>query len=149
MTQSMSEEDRAIIQQYVNDSFERFKSIVKQGRPNLRPEDDANDLLDPETQRDLATGEIFPAPRAKQYGLVDEIGFIEDAIDRAVELAGLDKDRVRVVEYQRPPSLLSVVGMAQTHDDRPLATILELSAPRAYYLASTFPPLAVADSVRE
>ena len=46
-------------------------------------------LLDPETGRNLATGEIFTATRAKKYGLVDEIGFLEDAIDRAIELAGL------------------------------------------------------------
>ena len=86
-------------------------------------------------------GAIFPALKAKQYGLVDEIGFIEDAIARASELAGLD-DGVRVVEYRRPASLVNLVGMAQASSERSeLNMILEMSAPRAYYLATTLPPL--------
>ncbi|MEI8240529.1 MAG: hypothetical protein WCI22_14035, partial [Actinomycetota bacterium] len=33
-------------------------------------------------------------------GLVDEIGYLEDAVDRAIELAHLDKSNVRVVKYK-------------------------------------------------
>ncbi len=142
MTRAMSKEDREIIQQYVDHSFARFKSIVKSGRPVLRQANLDEALVDPKTKRDLATGEIFSAPIAKEYGLVDEIGFIEDAIARALELAGLDADDVRVVEYQRPASLINLVGMAQAAEPHSeLSTLLELSAPRAYYLASTMPLL--------
>jgi protease-4 len=142
MTRSMSDEDRQIIQQYVDDSFVRFKSIVKSGRPQLREASQEDELVDPQTDRDLATGEIFTAPRAQQYGLVDEIGFIEDAIARAVELAGLDEDNVRVVHYQRPASLMSLVGVAQASGQPgELAMLLEMSAPRAFYLATSLPPL--------
>ncbi len=62
MTRPMSSDDRQIIQQYVDDSFLRFKSIVKQGRPNLRQANAGDELVDVTTGRDLATGEIFPAP---------------------------------------------------------------------------------------
>ncbi len=112
MTRPMSADDRQIIQQYVGDSFVRFKSIVKQGRPNLRRASTGDELVDPTTGRDLATGEIFPAPKALQYGLIDEIGFIEDAIERAAQLAGLSSENVRVVEYQRPASLTNLIGLA-------------------------------------
>ncbi len=142
MTRSMSPEDREIIQQYVDDSFARFKSIVKSGRPNLRQANRGEALVDPKTKRDLATGEIFSADKAKEYGLVDEVGFIEDAIARAIELAGLEEGQVRVVEYRRPASLINLVGMAQTAEPhRELSALLELSAPRAYYLTSTLPLL--------
>ena len=94
-------------------------------------------LVDPQSQRDLATGEIFTALQAEQYGLVDEIGFIEDAIDRALQLAGLEADRVRVVQYQRPASLMNLVGFAQASEqNHPLYAVLEMSIPRAYYLAT-------------
>jgi len=142
MTRSISPEDRQIIEQYVDESFDRFKSIVKSGRPALRQANQEDALLDPTSHRDLATGEIFTAMQAVQYGLVDEIGFIEDAIDRATELAGLEADRVRVVRYQRPPSLMNLVGFAQaTEPSHPLYALLEMSAPRAYYLATSLPPL--------
>ncbi|MBM4089837.1 MAG: signal peptide peptidase SppA [Planctomycetes bacterium] len=142
MTREMSPEDREIIQAYVNESFERFKTIVKSGRPELRKTSQLDKLLDREAGRDLATGEIFTATKAKQYGLVDEIGFIEDAIARAVELAGLDAQRVRVVEYDPPASLMGLIGLEMTETGGSLAAILELSVPRAFYLASSLPPLA-------
>jgi protease-4 len=142
MTRSMSEEDRRIIQAYVDESFNRFKQIVKQGRPTFRIQGDENGLVDATTGRDLATGEIFTASSAQQYGLVDEIGFVEDAVDRAIELAGLDKERVRVVRYRRPPSLLGLSGLARNPDPGlTLNTLFELSAPRAYFLATNMPPL--------
>jgi protease-4 len=142
MTRSMSEEDREIIQAYVDESFNRFKEIVRQGRPNLRQQENETGLLCPETGRDLATGEIFTANQAKQYGLVDEIGFIEDAIDRAIEIADLDKERVRVVRYRRPPTLLGIAGLAESpNPGLSLSTLFELSSPRAYFLATSMPPL--------
>ena len=142
MTRTMSEEDRALIQAYVDESFRHFKDIVKAGHPQLRQTNPADSLLDPTQERDLATGEIFTASQARAYGLIDEIGFIEDAIERAVELAGLDRRTVRVVQYQRPLSLGSLVGMAEASSgDVPLEALWELSTPRAYYLATTWPPL--------
>lgn len=143
MTRPQSEEDRKLIKQYVEDLFDRFKSIVKSGRPELRQANQGDGLVDPANGRNLATGEIFPAPKALEYGLVDEIGFVEDAIARAVELAGLEPQNVRVVEYQRPLSLLSFAGMARdASGQNPFSAVLDMSAPRAYYMATTVPPLA-------
>ncbi|MHB8862351.1 MAG: signal peptide peptidase SppA [Pirellulaceae bacterium] len=142
MTRTMSEDDRALIQAYVNESFEHFKEIVKSGRPKLRQADSTYVNGLEADGRDLATGEIFTAPQAKRHGLIDEIGFIEDAIDRAVELAGLEADHVRVVQYRRPTSLLDLVGIAEASEpDFPLSALLEISAPRAFYLATSLPPL--------
>ena len=52
-----------------------------------------------------------PGGQSKDKGLVDELGFIEDAIDRAIELASLDKENVRVIRYSPPPSLASALGL--------------------------------------
>ena len=134
MTQPMSDEDRKILQAYVDEAFLRFKDIVAQGRPVFQ--------ADRAALEELATGEIFTAPQAKRHGLVDEIGFIEDAIDRAIELANLDKDATRVVRYERPASLLDVaLPLASSGGATDLSTILELNTPQAYYLATTLPPL--------
>lgn len=146
MTRRLSDEDRQIVQGFVNESYERFLEIVRSGRPTLRKNDEA--------LRKLATGEVFSATQAKQLGLVDEIGFVEEAIERAKELAGIAGQEVRVVTYVRPPSLLGLGAFARSPSAGgafgastggavgELATLLELSAPRAWYLSSLLPTLA-------
>ncbi len=140
MTRPIPEEHRELLQAYVNESFDRFKEIVKQGRPAFRQDDEALKVL--------ATGEIFTATKAKEAGLVDEIGFLEAAIDRAMELAHLEPSNTSVVRYLRPASLFDISGLAMSKTQPPdLSALLELTSPRAYYLASSMPPLLASYSL--
>jgi protease-4 len=133
MTRPMGDEEREIVQGYVDEALEQFKKVIREGRPSFDKDEAALDVL--------ATGEIFTAKQAKQNGLVDEIGFIEAAIDRAIELAGLDKQQVRVVEYKRPLSLMDeIVGFsASSGQSFGPAAVLDMAAPRAYYLCTWLP----------
>jgi protease-4 len=134
MTREMTPEKRAILQRYIDLSFTRFKDIVKKGRPLFRKDEAALDQL--------ATGEIFTAPTAKEYGLVDEIGFIEEVIERAAELAGLNQDEYSVVQYNAPISLFGDISLMQSRAQGPdLSMFMEMSTPRAYYLTTTLPLL--------
>ncbi len=137
MTRPVSPEHRQIIQGYVNETFDRFKTIVKEGRPKFSK--------DPAALDTLATGEIFSADQAIKSGLVDKIGFLEDAIERATELAGLTEDDVQVVKYKKPVSFLDGFSLMQSRASRgPLCVddILEMSTPRAYFLVTSLPALA-------
>jgi hypothetical protein len=58
-----------------------------------------------------------------------------------MELASLSPESVRVVQYTRPVSLLDFGVMAGASSGDSSGLLLELTAPRAYYLASTMPPL--------
>ena len=89
---------------------------------------------------ELATGEVFTSEQAKAFGLIDEIGFIEDAIDRVIELAGIDKHRTRVVTYKKPITLMGALSLGRTQHDS-LAQLFELTTPKAYYLATSLPTL--------
>ncbi|PHS11543.1 MAG: signal peptide peptidase SppA [Blastopirellula sp.] len=133
MTRAMPAEHRDILQNYVNEAFGRFKDIVKEGRPAFK--------ADPAKLDILATGEIFTANQALKSGLVDKIGFLDEAIERAAELASLDVEKVRVVTYEQPASLFSLASMAQQKPGVSLETVLEMTAPRAYYLSSYVPPV--------
>jgi protease-4 len=136
MTRPMTEEQREILEAYLDTAFVRFKDKIKQGRPVFR--------ADPEALDQLATGEVFTAEQAKQHGLIDEIGFEEDAIERAMEMAGLEQSKTRVVKYERPPSLLDLSFWAEAKQARhplDLASWFDLHAPQAYYLFTTLPPL--------
>jgi protease-4 len=135
MTKELSPEQRDILQKYVNETFERFKDVVKHGRPYFRE--------NPEKLNEVATGEVFSGMRAKELGLIDETGFLEDAIARAAELAGLGEGDYRTIEFESPFSLGSLFGFAQAQAERRngWTSLLDLSAPRPYYLATTLPAL--------
>lgn len=134
MTRQLTEEERKLVQEYVMESFSRFKDIIKTGRPAFRE--------NPEKLDELATGEIFTANKAKSNGLVDEIGFLEDVVARAAELAGLSESTARVVKYERPPALFDLgdVGAAEASRTQ-LGLLFELSTPKAYYMSTTLPAI--------
>lgn len=140
-TKAMPEEHRKLIQEHINQMFVRFKSIIKDGRPAFQQDPDALDKL--------ATGEIFTSQQALDNKLIDKIGFVEDAIDRALELASLDKAKTRVVRYRRPSTILGELGFVQTRGgsaggNLELAQLLDLSAPRGWYLATSLPAILTA-----
>lgn len=134
MTREMTEEERAIFQALVDDAFERFKEVIKSGRPKFRESPEALDKI--------ATGQVFTTNQALENGLVDKEGFIEEAIDRAIELAGLDKDDTKVVKYKEPLSLSSIfLGAKARQQPSDLTRLLDFASPRAWYLYSVLPGL--------
>ncbi len=82
-------EEQAIIQSLIDELGERFLKLVARHRN-----------MDAAALEKVATARVFLGPQAKQLGLVDEIGYLSDAVDRAKSLAGLD-DNAQVVIYRR------------------------------------------------
>ena len=113
---------REIFQELVDDGFTQFKNAVKEGRPNFRKNPAALDKL--------ATGQVFTAQQALENGLIDKIGFIEDAIDRAIQSGHLDKASVKVVKYKAEPRLSDLLfGQTRVKPSFDLAALLEASTP--------------------
>lgn len=128
-------EERELFEKLVSISFDRFKDIVRSGRPQLRDDDKAFD--------EATTGQIFTAEQALELHLVDRIGFIEDAVERAVKLSGLSKDKLMCVKYKQPASPLDML-MSSSAARPPklvgdLQTLFDLSMPKAYYLCAPLP----------
>ena len=82
----MTDEERALLQKMVNGFYEEFVTVVATGRK-----------LPVERVRELADGRVYTGREAKALGLVDEVGYLEDALQYALDRAGL-KD-ARVVAY--------------------------------------------------
>lgn len=131
----MTAQEREIFQSLVNESFEDFKAIIRQGRPRFRD--------NPDELEALATGQVFTAKQALEKGLVDKLGYIEDAIDRAIALGGLVKSEVKVVEYEAPFSLFSgLMAQARNQSASPtsdLQLFLDATRPRAWYILDWSP----------
>lgn len=84
----MSDEERGILQGMVNGFYDQFVRVVARGRQ-----------IPEERVRVLADGRVYTGLDAKQIGLVDEIGYLDDAIQCAMDLACV-KDAA-VVAYDR------------------------------------------------
>jgi protease-4 len=84
--------DEAIFQDLTNQMAQRFYSLVQKHRK-----------LTPQQMEQIKTARIFLAPEAQQLGLVDDIGYLKDAVAKAKSLAGLKAD-AKVVTYRRQES---------------------------------------------
>jgi protease-4 len=128
----MTPEERKIFQELVDNSFSHFKDVVKQGRPRFRK--------DPKALDALATGQVYDAQQALKLGLVDRIGFLEDAVDRAIALANLNPDEVRVVKYRKEPTISDLLMGSQSRAAGfDVKALLDSAAPKAYYLFGRSP----------
>jgi protease-4 len=134
-TKPMTEEDRKILQALVDESFAEFKEVVASGRPKFKKDPAALDAV--------ATGQIFTSRQALERGLVDKIGFLEEAIARVLELAGQSEDSVRCVKYEEEPTIMDAIigsnARGTLRHELDLARLLDLVSPRAYYLWSWQP----------
>ncbi len=86
MLREMRPEERAQLQGVVDDLHGRFLEVVAQGRPELAPERIAA----------LADGRVYTARQALEAGLVDRIGYLEDAIEGLEERLGATESRLVV-----------------------------------------------------
>jgi protease-4 len=85
----------------------------------------------------LADGGILGAQEALNEKLIDEVGYLDEAIAMTKSLAGIKE--ARVVEYRRPFSLASFLSYRSRGAfkiDR--TTLYELSTPQVLYLWSAF-----------
>jgi protease-4 len=90
-------EETNILQQVVNDMYDRFVSIVARGRG-----------IDSDKVRAFADGRIFTAPKALELQLIDQIGYEEDAIELVRTLVG--DERFRLIRYKKSHSLYDLFG---------------------------------------
>ena len=89
-----TDQEKAIMQELVNESYNRFVDIVVQGRHI-----DRNQVLQ------LADGRIYSGNQAKQLNLVDELGYLENAIEGTARLAKTSDPQV--ILYENPvPNIL-------------------------------------------
>jgi len=96
----MREEEAAYVQGLVNEMYERFLGVVAQARGKT-----------PEQLRGtVADGRVFTGGQALREGLVDRVGYIEEAWELARELG--KAPGARVVKYRSSPGLLSLLGLA-------------------------------------
>ncbi len=92
----LTDEERALLQATLDDVHNQFIDAVFEGRQEHLTREDVVALAD---------GRIFSGQQALEHKLVDQLGNLADAIDRAGELGGIS-GKPKVVRTKRKPSML-------------------------------------------
>lgn len=128
MYRKMTPEERERWRQMIDHSYQRFVRIVSQGR---------NLPLEPTTA--LANGQVYTADEALKLKLVDQLGYLDDAILEAQRRAKLES--ARVIRYAQPfnlsDALLGLTSQARGLDlgqTLGLSPMQDLRTPRMLYM---------------
>lgn len=123
----MTPEDRRILQGMIDTLQKRFLSVVALGRKSM----------DSEQIKRIADGRIFTTEEAKSLNLIDQVGYLDAAIDLAKQEAGLSE--ARVILYRRPSqyanNIYSLAGSQPTpFAEAGVASLLQGRSATFFYL---------------
>lgn len=85
-TKEMDEEERKILQDFVDESYDAFVKVISEGRK-----------IDTAQVKKIADGRIYSGLQAKKLNLIDEIGMEKDAL-KAMK-ADLKSNNAEVIEF--------------------------------------------------
>jgi protease-4 len=115
----MRPEEKELMQKLITEMWERFVTVVSEGR---------KDKLSPEQIRKLADGRVFSGQEALRQHLIDQVGYTPDAYQEIRKRCASPK--ARIVRYLPEKSWKDVLG-AQAEHFHPK---LELPSSRILYL---------------
>jgi protease-4 len=116
-TREMTEAERLILQRLLDDVHDQFIDVVSRTRK-----------LDRKKVEALADGRIFSGREAQALGLVDQLGNLQDAVDRAASLAGIPGKPTVILERKRRFFLLDLLNrVASFNVDLPAGPLSTLS----------------------
>lgn len=127
-TREPSEEDEQVMQEYVDNSYDRFVEVVANGR------DMSEDQV-----REIADGRIYDGQQARDNDLIDELGFPEDALvtlkeDEQLQNAQVFEYDVATTGFDRTwlgSKIAQTKGIKQSDTDRMLNVIDRIGTPEA------------------
>jgi protease-4 len=89
MWRPMTDDERTLLQEVLGNVYDQFVDAIVEGRGMAK-----EDILP------YAVGRIFSGDQAMEYGFVDRLGSLEDAIEMASDMAGIE-GRPSVVRKER------------------------------------------------
>jgi len=124
----LSEKEQRIFQEIIDELYERFLEVVHERR---------KDALSLDEIRNLADGRVYTAVQALKLKLVDEVGYIDDALARVLALAKIPAARVIAYTYypKRQTNLYAAkLENTSLFEQKSLADVLPTLRSGFYYL---------------
>jgi protease-4 len=126
-TREPTEGEKQLVQDLIMEVYDKFVGIVS----------DERDIDLDKLKNGLADGRIYSGKQAKEAGLIDEVGYFEDAVDAAKELAKIKE--AKVVQYVKPFTLRQLLRLLGKSEPPKLQlevspNTLKLQAGKLYFL---------------
>jgi protease-4 len=117
-TNEIPPEERAMVQGLIDDTYERFKDVVADGREAAHELNKKEGKALADNWADFADGRVVSGKEALEHGFVDELGDFDDAVDRAEKIAHIsDSNLIEYRERYDISNFLSMFGQSsQAHD---------------------------------
>jgi len=116
----MTEEERRLLQDVLTNVYDQFIEAIVEGRSLNR-----EDILP------YADGRVFTGDQALEYGFVDRLGDLDDAINMAAKMGGLHGRPAIVRKERRRPSFLDLLDQKMNHVGE--AAVFSSMGPRVEY----------------
>ncbi|MED5381017.1 MAG: signal peptide peptidase SppA [Verrucomicrobiota bacterium] len=136
--EDITPEERKMVQDLIDETFGRFKKIVREGRELERRNKPGDGKALSDDWEEQADGRILSGTQAIGQGFVDELGDLDTATDRALTLAGhADAD---LIQYREPINLASLFRLFGKSETKEIKVDLgvdlpKLKAGRLYFLS--------------
>lgn len=112
----MRPDERQLFQNMINDVYKQFRDAVKLGRQ-----------LKDETLDTYADGRVFTGAKAVELGFADKVGYLDDGIKVAAELAGLGTNYEIFKVPKKKLSIWDLLGSDLSDEDEASSAIQNLS----------------------
>jgi len=160
--QEMKAEERYMWQELVDHAYAQFKTVVESGRPALKGKleekvindtvkvtdrtrlEDNGKVVEKAIEKEVpyvrqrADGGIWTADKALEYGLIDKIGYLDDAVREATQAGGVG-DKYEVITYDKPLSFFDLFGGGMKAQETPVgldpARLGSALTPRLWFMA--------------
>jgi protease-4 len=140
-TNEIPAEERAMVQGLIDETYQKFKNIVRDGRnaAHEKNKTDGHALIGSWTN--YADGRVLSGTSALQYGFVDELGDFNKAVERTRKIVHIPN--ANLIEYRERYDIsefLHLFGQSSSAHDIKLDLGVEtpkLQAGQLYFLSST------------
>jgi len=138
---SITPEEREMVQSLVDETYRKFKDAVADGRKRAQEKNRKQGRALRDDWDEYADGRILSGTEAHKLGFVDELGTFEDAVKRAKAIAGIS--RANLVEYQQRYDLSDLFRLFGQADSKVVKVDLGMDTPKLkagqlYFLSPTF-----------
>jgi protease-4 len=139
--ESMTQEERDMVQSLINETYGKFTNVVATGRAAAHDMNRSKGRALTEGWPEYADGRILSGTEALRLGFVDELGTFDDAVKRAQDIAHIS--HANLIEYQRRFDLSDFLQLFGKTDSKAIKIDLGLDPPKLragylYFLSPTF-----------
>jgi protease-4 len=101
------DQEDQMVQSLIDETFNRFKEVVKTGRAHAAQVNEGKGKTLVEDWQDYADGRVLSGKQALNFGFVDELGDFDAALKRTESLANISS--ANLVQYRMPMDLGSML----------------------------------------